>query len=126
MLDYTPATAALLYRWLEEREARGIRSRALFVNQDGRRITPDNIYRRLHLIGAGVGAKKWNPHSIRHRVGQGWVDAGANLELVRRKLRHRDISTTANFYANQDRSREKQATLKYSLVKPVEKRTELG
>lgn len=118
-LYFTEPTAGALKRWIAHKERVVNNNDALFVGKGGKRITPDGVYGRLRKIGLCVGAKRYNPHAFRHRVGQGWIDQGANLELVRLKLRHSDISTTSQYYANQDYSREKIATLKYSLVAGV-------
>lgn len=113
-LDYTEATADLLRAWLAVRPATD--ARALWTNPGGR-VKYSWIYQRLERLGRELGLTRWNPHAIRHRVGQGWIDQGANLEVVRQKLHHRDISTTAMIYGNQDRARIKAASRKYSLVK---------
>lgn len=110
-LDYTERTADALRAWINFRPA----GEALFANERGR-LTIHTVYNHLRQIGRHVGAVRYNPHSIRHRVGQGWIDAGVNLEVVRLKLGHRDITTTAQIYGNQDRERIRSATRKYSLV----------
>lgn len=70
---------------------------------------------RRHAIRAGIEGR-YNPHAIRHLVGQAWLDDGANLELVKEKLGHKDIRTTSLFYSHQDRGRVKSATERFSLV----------
>jgi site-specific recombinase XerD len=80
-------------------------------------MTVNQLYSRLKRLSEKIeGIVRFNPQSIRHRVGQAWIDKGANLELVRQKLGHADITTTAMFYANQDRERVKRATKKYSIL----------
>jgi site-specific recombinase XerC len=113
-LDFTERTALAIKAWLEVRPATD--KAALFTTRRGR-ISYGRIYDCIEALAHDLGIERHNPHSIRHRVGQGWIDKGANLELVRLKLRHRDITTTAMFYGNQDRGRIKQATQRYSLVK---------
>ena len=114
IVDFTQKTAHLLdnylsfYRFNNDEEA-------VFTNKNGR-ITYFVVYGRMRRLAAKTSVKKYNPQAIRHRVGQGWIDQGANLELVRLKLGHNSITTTAMFYANQDRERIKAATNHYSLV----------
>lgn len=113
-LDYTERTAEAIRAWLAVRPATD--RTALFTTRRGR-ISYGRIYDCIEALAHDLGIERHNPHSIRHRVGQGWIDAGANLEVVRLKLRHRDITTTAMCYGNQDRGRIKSATRRYSLVK---------
>lgn len=119
IVDYTEITEEILGRYLEYRASivqTGVD--ALFVNTKGLPATTNVLYLRFRALARSVGnVERFNPQSIRHRVGQGWVDAGANLELVRLKLGHRDITTTSMFYANQDRERIKDATAKYTLLR---------
>ncbi len=92
----------------------------VFLADNGNPLTVHNIYARLRWVAKRVGiVKRFNPHAIRHRVGQAWIDQGANLELVRLKLGHKDISTTAHIYGNQDRERVKAASQKYSILKSL-------
>jgi len=80
-------------------------------------MTGNAVRKMLARLGARAGVTgRVNPHSIRHLVGQAWLDDGANLELVRQKLGHRDIQVTAMFYAHQDRERVRAATERFSLV----------
>lgn len=114
MLDFTYQTAEALHAWLAVRPATD--PRALFTTRAGR-ATGQGIYRRLAALGRELGIRRFNPHAWRHRVGQGWLDRGANLEVVREKLGHRSIETTARFYAHQDRSRIRAATRRFSLLR---------
>lgn len=119
VLDFTEKTAFTLKTYIGHREANHPLTDALFINKAGSRITVNQIYMRFRKIAEKLGIKRFNPQSIRHRVGQGWLDQGANLELVRQKLGHQDIQTTALYYSHQDRERSKNATKKFSLVKDL-------
>jgi len=114
VLDFTRPTADALRAWLDARPASD--ACALFTTRGGR-LTEWGLYKLLWRLAKRTGnVRKFCPQSIRHRVGQGWIDAGANLELVRLKLGHKHISTTSMFYAHQDRPRMRAATQRYSLV----------
>lgn len=113
-LYFTEPTGQALRAWLLVRPATD--PEALFTTRRGR-ISYDRVYACIRDLANDLGIKRFNPHSIRHRVGQGWIDAGANLEIVRQKLRHKDITTTAMVYGNQDEKRIKTASQQYSLVK---------
>ena len=120
LLDFTDRTAKVLKRYLLTRKDEMFeKSDAFFVYRDGERITPAQVYICFRRIARKLSIKRFNPHAIRHRVAQGWLDQGANLELVRIKLGHADIRTTAAYYANQDRKRAKQATQKYCIIKNI-------
>lgn len=110
---FTEPTAEALKRWI------AIRPRtdpdAVFTSRVGR-LNTWTVYHYLEDIANQVGVTRYNPQSIRHLVGQSWVDKGVNLELVRIKLGHRDINTTARFYTHQDRERSRSASRKYSIV----------
>ena len=107
-VDFTERTARAVEAWLMVRDGPG---ELLFG------MTYAAVYKMLRRLATKAGVSgRCNPHSIRHLVGQAWLDDGANLELVRQKLGHRDITTTAMFYAHQDRERVRAATEKFSLV----------
>jgi len=107
-VDFTGRTARAVGAWLAVRDGPG---ELLFG------MTYAAVYKMLRRLAAKAGVEgRCNPHSIRHLVGQAWLDDGANLELVRQKLGHRDIQTTAMFYAHQDRERVRVATERFSLV----------
>jgi integrase len=108
-VDFNHETARVLNDWIRAHPNR--KSGFVFVGvlAPHNPITPGTIYsifRRL-AIRAGVDGR-FNPHSVRHLVGQVWADH-VNLELVRQKLGHRDLMST-QIYANQDRSRIKKHT----------------
>lgn len=116
---FTQTTVEALRCWLEERP--DCKHSYVFCSLGdrnfGRPITTNAIYitfRRL-AKAAGVEDRRYNPHAVRHLVGQTFVEKG-NLELARRKLGHKDVATTSRHYANQDAQRLKRATHRLSLV----------
>jgi len=113
-VDFTGVTVAALRAWLAVRPA--VDDDCVWVGQRGGCLSARGIYEVLRRLGREAGVEgRFNPHAIRHLVGQSWSDR-VNLELVRQKLGHQDIHTTAMFYSNQDRERVKAATQKLSLV----------
>ena len=108
-LDFTERTAQAVEAWLTVRDGP---EETLFG------LTGNGVRLMLRRLGARAGVVgRCNPHSIRHLVGQAWLDDGANLEIVRQKLGHKDIQVTAMFYSHQDRTRVKAASERYSLVR---------
>jgi site-specific recombinase XerD len=125
MVDYTTTTREILILWLEQRPQ--VAHPYLFTglgsptSEPGDPLLPGaiNLIMKRAARAAGIRGPH-NPHSIRHLVGQTFTDH-VNLELVRQKLRHSNIHTTAAFYAHQDRERVKAATTLYSPIASLEK-----
>lgn len=125
VVDFTPKTADVLSIWLNLREnmINGRDHGVVFVGINpmhgrsyGQPLTPAGVSEVFRRLGKRAGVKgRCNPHSLRHLVGQTWADQ-FSLALVQEKLGHSDITTTARFYAHQDRSRVKAATDVASLV----------
>lgn len=114
VVDFTEATANAMRAWLAVRP--DVDHEFVFVSRQGRPLTTRGMYGALRRLATKGGVEgRFNPHSIRHLVGQTWADQ-VNLELVRLKLGHSDIHTTAMFYANQDLGRVKAATRRLTLI----------
>lgn len=119
-VDFGERTAEALRAWLAVREPAGHRFVFTSLSNDpdsrGQPLSEVGVYQALRRLAAKAEVRgRFNPHSIRHLVGQLFTDRG-NLELARQKLGHRQISTTADFYSHQDRERVKKATRRFSLV----------
>lgn len=113
-VDFTAATAMAMRAWLLVRPA--VDHDCVWVGRYGKGLSASGIYGVLRRLAKEAGVKgKFNPHSIRHLVGQSWTDE-VSLELARQKLGHSTVLTTAMFYSHQDRARVKAATQKLSLV----------
>lgn len=116
VVDFTEATRDALLAWLGKRPE--VDHDFVFCNVGGNYgapLTSQGLYRIMKRTARRAGVEgRFNPHSVRHLVGQVFTEAG-NLELARQKLRHSDISVTAHHYANQDRARIKRATQQLGL-----------
>ncbi|MCA9875468.1 MAG: tyrosine-type recombinase/integrase [Anaerolineales bacterium] len=117
-VDFNRDTRAVLSAWLNEHPNPGSGFVFVSLRAPYDPITPGTIYQLFRRLAKTAGVDgRFNPHSVRHLVGQVWTDE-TNLELTRQKLGHRDISTTM-VYANQDRSRLKAATERIDPLGPL-------
>jgi integrase/recombinase XerD len=66
-------------------------------------LTRSGAYRivRLAMTRAGISARKWGPHTLRHTFGRQYLMAGGDLVSLQRILGHSDIKTT-RIYAELD------------------------
>ena len=93
-----PALAAL-QAYLAQRELAGQATRrqagALFLNQEGQRLTARSVQRLLktYLVEAGLPAD-YSPHALRHSFASHILDGGADLRSVQELLGHENLSTT--------------------------------
>jgi len=114
-VDFGETAAGALAAWLEVRP--DVDHDVAFTSLNtSEPLTTDGIYHMLRRIAEAAGVEgRFNPQSIRHFMGQRFTDE-SNLELARQKLGHRNIKTTANHYAHQDRERVKRATQRLSFL----------
>jgi integrase len=124
-VEFSEGSAQALQDWLAVRPK--VDHDYVFVslstdhNLYGEPLGVNGIYAVFKRLAKASGVKGlYNPHAIRHLVGQHFTDT-TNLELARQKLGHSDISVTADFYAHQDRDRVKRATRRHSLLKHLNK-----
>ncbi len=92
---------------------------ALFVNNDGGRLSDRSIRRHLdrYLVMAGIPVHA-SPHSLRHSFATHMLNAGADLRSVQEMLGHESLSTT-QIYTHLTTTRLKQV---YDKAHPMAKR----
>jgi integrase/recombinase XerC len=78
--------------WLRETQKE---SQAVFLNQQGGRLTVRSVGRILHqcLIHAELDPRT-TPHTLRHSFATHLLDAGADIRGVQELLGHKSLSTT--------------------------------
>ena len=76
------------------------RSRFVFVDADGAAWKPNWVTKAFqrHLVAAGL--RPFRLHDLRHFMATQMLLAGVPIPIVSRRLDHRRVSTTLDFYAN--------------------------
>lgn len=104
-------------KYLEESRPKFIkpseRTDALFINQRGKRLTRQGIWKLLktHATNAGI-KKEITPHVLRHSFATHLIENGADLRAVQEMLGHADISTT-QIYTHVSKTRLKEVYKKF-------------
>ena len=83
-------------RWLEVRSERALdNEKALFVSQQGRRISHRAIQQRVKLIAQQQGiSQPIHPHMLRHSFASHMLESSGDLRGVQELLGHANLSTT--------------------------------
>ncbi len=84
------------------------KSRALFINRDGGRLTERGVQRTLEKYTSVAGIKKRvHPHILRHTFATHLLDGGADLRVVQELLGHANLSSTQIYtHITQSRARK--------------------
>ncbi len=86
-----------LEAWLQERPLFGrvIDEKALFLSQQGKRLSHRSIQQRLRQLGLVRGTHQaLHPHMLRHSFASHILESSGDLRAVQELLGHSDISTT--------------------------------
>ena len=94
-----PEGFAILQRWLEVREKRGIAERApIFCNLDGAPLRTAYIRVLMPRLASKAGiAKRVHAHGFRHTHAAQLREEGVDIGIISKQLGHRSIATTARY-----------------------------
>ncbi len=94
-----PEGFAILQRWLEVREKRGIADRSpIFCDLDGARLRTAYIRVLMPRLAAKAGiAKRVHAHGFRHTHAAQLREEGIDIGIISKQLGHRSIATTARY-----------------------------
>ena len=66
----------------------------LFLHDDGRKISRQDVYLIIKKLGETVLHKHISPHTLRHSFATHMLENGADLRVVQELLGHSDVATT--------------------------------
>jgi len=66
----------------------------LFLHDDGRKITRQDVYDLIRKLGEDILHKHISPHTLRHSFATHMLENGADLRIVQELLGHSDVATT--------------------------------
>ncbi len=75
-------------------EKLNLESDFLFINEDGRKISRQDVYTIIKNLGERVLKKHITPHTLRHSFATHMLENGADLRVVQELLGHSDVATT--------------------------------
>jgi len=75
-------------------ETQGLDNKFLFLNEEGRKISRQDVYLLIRKLGETVLKKHITPHTLRHSFATHMLENGADLRVVQELLGHSDVATT--------------------------------
>ena len=95
---FHPSADDALARWLDTREALGLKGGPLFCTLDGGPLQAAYVRNLLHRLAGQVGIdKRVHPHGLRHTYAAELEDAGLTVSEISKLLGHSSAAVTARY-----------------------------
>lgn len=111
----------VIKKWLEERDRivtiNRTHSQALFVNQEGNRISGTSLYNLVEGYCKSALGKEVSPHKLRAGFCSILYEKTGDIEFVRRAVGHSNIATTQRYIVTKGDERKQASSMISSLLK---------